>query len=115
VGEEYVNKALAAGVNPTGKYYSGSLARYPGDPRAWIDSLGDVRRVAAERGLSVQGAVNIEPPEPVRAAEPQPYRVAPEIVQAKVAERLAEQPELAMKREEVTHEVSRTLAGVHGQ
>ncbi len=115
VGEQYVQQALAAGVNPTGKYYSGSLARYPGDPRAWIDSLGDVRRVAAERGLSVQGAVTIEPPEAPSQSEPAPYRVAPDIVQAKVAERLAEQPELASKREEVTYEVSKTLAGVHGQ
>ncbi len=110
VGKDYVARAVAAGVNPAGKYYSGPLARYPGDPRAWVDSLHDVRRIAAERGLNVSGAVSITPPEPV-GADHAPYRVAPEIVREHVAGLLADRPDLAAKRDEVTAEVATKLAG----
>jgi len=115
VGKEYVDKALAAGVNPTGKYYSGPLARFPGDPRAWVDSLGDVKRIAAERGVSVSGAVDIEAPAPAGDSGPKPYRVADDIIQERVSARLAELPELASKREEIVHEVTKSLSGARGQ
>lgn len=51
--------AKDAGINPSGKYYASGLAdkRGPADPAAWVDSVGDIKRVAAERNLSVTGAV----------------------------------------------------------
>lgn len=51
--------AKRAGINPTGKFYAGSLAdrRGPADPAAWVDSVADVKRVAKERNLTVTGAV----------------------------------------------------------
>lgn len=51
--------AKRAGINPSGKYYAGSLAdhRGPGDPMAWVDSAADVKRVAQARNLTVTGAV----------------------------------------------------------
>lgn len=54
-----VTLAKRAGVNPSGKYYASSLAdhRGPADPKAWVDSISDVKRVAQERNLTVTGAV----------------------------------------------------------
>lgn len=64
-----VKEARAAGINPTGKFYLSGIADKRGhmDPRAWVDSIDDVRRVAKDRNLNVQGMVNIEAsPEPQR-------------------------------------------------
>ncbi len=86
MGEQYVSQALAAGVNPAGKYYSGTLARFPGDPRAWITGLGDARRIAAERGIGLTGAVTVDAP---RYADgyvpPDTYKVDERIVNEHVA------------------------------
>ena len=51
--------ARSAGVNPAGKYYFGGIADKRGiyDPKAWISDASDVKRVAEERGLDVEGAV----------------------------------------------------------
>lgn len=53
-----ISIARKAGINPSGKYYCSGLAdqRGPADPAAWIDSVGDVQKVARERNLTVTGA-----------------------------------------------------------
>lgn len=58
IGNYYRKIANKAGVSTTGKYYSGQLARFPGDPQAWVSSIDDVKRVADKENLGVQGAVN---------------------------------------------------------
>ena len=108
MGRAHVKRAEAAGVNPTGKWYSGPLARYPGDPEAWVDSLSDVRRIAERRNLNVQGAVNVVAPE--SSTPPAPYRVADDIVAGHVADRLAEHPDL--DRADLTDSLSRSLSGL---
>ena len=54
-----ITLAKRAGINPSGKYYCAGLAdkRGPADPAAWVDSVGDVKRVAQARNLTVRGAV----------------------------------------------------------
>lgn len=54
--------AQRAGINTAGKFYSSGLAdgRGPADPGAWVDSLGDVKRVAQARNLTVSGAVEVK-------------------------------------------------------
>lgn len=57
--QNIITLARRAGINPNGKYYCSGLAdkRGPSDPEAWVDSVGDVKRVAARRNLTVAGAV----------------------------------------------------------
>jgi len=52
--------ARSAGVNPNGKVYFGGIADKRGiyDPKAWISDAHDVKRVAEERGMNVEGSVN---------------------------------------------------------
>lgn len=57
-----LKEAQEAGINPTGKYYLGGLADKRGwrDPKAWVSSVDDVKKVAQERNLHVEGAVTVE-------------------------------------------------------
>lgn len=111
VGRDYVAKALASGVNPAGKYYLGTLARYPGDPEAWVDSLHDVRRTCEERGWGATGAVDVAAPQYAAVEPPSKYAVAPDLVERYADEAVAERPELAARRPELREELAERLAG----
>jgi hypothetical protein len=54
-----VTLAKRAGISVSGKYYAGGLADSRGvaDPKAWVSSVDDIRRVAMERNLTVSGSV----------------------------------------------------------
>lgn len=91
VGERYRKEATAAGVDITGRRYMSCLADYPGDPTAWISDRGDARRVAEEKGITLQGAVNYRPPEPISELKDAP--LADDIVYDKVAEIIGGLPE----------------------
>lgn len=56
-GDFYKARAESAGVSTTGKVYLKQLADYPGDPRAWVSSRGDVQKVLNERGWGCDGLV----------------------------------------------------------
>ncbi len=114
VGRAYVKQAEAAGVNVSGKVYSSTLARFPGDPRAWVSGISDVKARCEEQGWGCHGALNI--PEPESEPEPEkPYRVAPKIIENEVNQMIAIAPELARKREELTHEVTMVRSGAMGE
>jgi hypothetical protein len=90
-----VKEARAAGINPTGKFYLSGIADKRGhmDPRAWVDSIDDVRRVAKDRNLNVQGMVNIE-------ASPEPKRqvaLNPKLARELARKEIANDPGLPMK------------------
>lgn len=53
--------AESQGQSTSGKVYLGSLAKYPGDPEAWVDGRGDVKRVCEKRGWGCDGAVRVAP------------------------------------------------------
>lgn len=112
VGDHHIKKALDAGVNPAGKYYLGSLAREPGDPEAWVSGPGDVRRVCERRGWGCDGQVKVKKPAYAdRWEEPAGYRVAADIVDREVADRIAADPGLRSKRAELTEEVTALRSG----
>jgi hypothetical protein len=105
----YRRVAKQAGVSTKGKVYKSSLALYPGDPRAWVDGLGDVKKLADERGCDVDGAVT------VRAAKKRPwdrkdYRVADSIVDRLAKEAVVRDPSLKEKPKEEVREMVREKA-----
>jgi len=107
-----VAAARAGGVNPTGKTYLGGLAKYEGDPKAWIDGKGDVERVCAERGWGCEGSVTVE--EPVNETPDlfeEPYRVADDLVQEEVAKRLNGETVGTKERAELVEKVGDQLSG----
>ena len=78
------------------------------------DRTGNMVRPWVEAGYPAI-TVDIQAPEPAGDSGPKPYRVADDIVQERVSARLAELPELASKREEIVHEVTKSLSGARGQ
>jgi hypothetical protein len=58
--QRMLREAKSAGINVSGKYYMSGLADKRGhcDPAAWIDSASDIRTVARQRNLTVQGVVD---------------------------------------------------------
>ena len=70
-----LSQAKAAGINVEGKFYMSGLAdkRAHRDPAAWVDSVADIKKVAAQRNLTVRGIVDCkgepQPPPPPQAAQ----------------------------------------------
>ena len=52
MAEKYAAPARAAGVSITGKRYMHSLARYPGDPQAWVAGLSDAKDFCKRNDLN---------------------------------------------------------------
>jgi hypothetical protein len=90
IADRYRREALAAGVDPKGKVYLGGLARYPGDPEAWVSGRGDVKRVVESRGWGCEGSVNVKS-RPL-GVERKPVPVAEDLVRERVLEHLASVP-----------------------
>ena len=92
IGDYYKRQARVAGVDPKGKIYLSSLARYPGDPEAWVDGRGDIKRVLDKRGWGAEGIVNA----PVRKDDTPPALESgldPTLVDDYVRERMNALPE----------------------
>jgi hypothetical protein len=87
-GNEYRRVAESMGQNTKGKKYLSSLAEFPGDPKAWVDSRADVQKVCEERGWGCTGAVNVK--HRTDTAPPAPIAVGEDIVQAEVQREVAE-------------------------
>lgn len=87
IGDGYRQMALENGVNPKGKIYLGTLARFPGDPEAWVSGRGDVQKVCEMRGWGCEGSVNVKVREQLNP--PKAPALAPDIVQGHVENQLA--------------------------
>ena len=96
----YEQEAKDAGVNTKGKIYLGGLARYPGDPEAWVSGRGDVQRICETRGWGSRGAVNVKSQEPTESPVETP--LAEDIVTDKVTDIMSHVPKKERKRVDVT-------------
>lgn len=97
-----IREAQAAGINTTGRFYMGGLADKRGhrDPEAWVDSTGDVLRVAKKRDLEVHGIVDYVPPQ---KGPPKEVEINPRILREHVRREMRANPKL--RREEATEKV----------
>ena len=87
VRDKYSRTAEAAGVSPKGKQYMSSLAAFPGDPEALVDSRGDARRLLEKRGWGATGMVNVKAQE--SNSPEKPYAPAEDIVEDRAEKMLA--------------------------
>lgn len=69
--QRLLREARQAGINVSGRFYMSGLADKRGhlDPAAWVDSVQDIKKVAKQRNLTVQGIVDqkgdaVPPPKP---------------------------------------------------
>lgn len=90
LGDMFRQEAAQAGVDVKGKTYLHGLARYPGDPEAWVADRHDVQTVVEQRGWGSKGAVKVKAQEPISA--PSETAIAADIVDDKVLEVLEAVP-----------------------
>jgi len=87
------------------------------DPRAWVSSADDLRTEVKRRGWSCEGMVNVKGAKQ-DIPDPQPYRVADDLVEKEVARRVEEDPGLAQRtkpdvlRESVREAISPANVGM---
>lgn len=87
LGDYYASVARGMGQDPKGKVYLSGLARFAGDPEAWIESRDEAKRLIESRpGWTCHGAFEVSR-EPTGG--PGKYRVADGIVDARAGELLA--------------------------
>lgn len=91
IDASYRQHAAQAGVSTTGKIYVSGLARYPGDPRAWIGSRGEIKDICQAEGWGARGSVDIAPAE--RKEVPVCGPLADDIVDNAVADIIDSHPE----------------------
>lgn len=91
IGDYYREVATAAGASTTGKKYLSGLARFPGDPEAWVDGRGDVERVLNQRGWGCEGTINLKPRESLQPPVSGP-EVADDLLDEYTAEITSMQP-----------------------
>lgn len=91
-GDYYLEQANKAEVNVKGAKYMPGLARFPGDPEAWVWGMGDVRKRVEQRGWSCEGALNITGREPLEAPKKAPP--APDIVYDRCLDMIETNPDL---------------------
>lgn len=66
--EQYLAPAREAGVSINGKIYQHGLARFPGDPRAWVSSRDEVKKRVQEMGGECEElGVKAEPQAPKKS------------------------------------------------
>ena len=101
IGDRYRAIAEAHGLSTNGLVYMRGLARFPGDPQAWVNGRGDVARIAEERGWGVTGAVECQR----REVQPDPdIAIADEIV-ADLATDLVEEGMDPMEATELARDI----------
>ena len=92
LGDHYKAIAAAAGVNVQGAVYKSGLARFPGDPEAWVRDRGDVKRLCEQRGWGCEGDVTVKRQD----FEPEPdIDVADDIVRDRMVQAIEANPDLA--------------------
>ena len=102
VPDEYRQQATAAGVSMTGKRYLGQLARFPGDPSAWVAGTGDIKAICESRGWGCDGAVKTKKSDLADVqADPQPYKVADDLIDEKMERVVEENPDLLHNRQQL--------------
>jgi len=71
------------GINPEAAHYVPALARFPGDPEAFVSSKSEIKQLIERRGWKCEGVVEVDALKP---SQPKPYEVADDIVEREVEE-----------------------------
>ncbi len=110
-GDAYAKVAKKAGQSVKGKIYLSGLARFPGDPEAWVEGRGDVKRLIESRpGWSCDGAVTVRQP---REEQSPPVDIAPSLVEELAQDAMENDPGLAEKPAEEVREKIRSKHKPH--
>lgn len=94
VGDRYASAARRAGVSTAGRVYHSGLARFPGDPAAWISDTGDLRKRCETMGKSCTGIIEYQAPQ---QPPPPSKALGEDIVQRLMTETILADPDTAVR------------------
>lgn len=103
--------ARSYGVNPEAASYFPQLARFPGDPEAFVTSRSEIRKLLEKRGWSASGIVEYEAKKERSAG---PYEVSDDIVENHFSQMYSEEEIREMRPEDVAekkNELKKRLSG----
>ena len=100
--------ARKARITPGSAHYFPQLARFPGDPEAFVSSRDEIKRVLEKRGWSASGLVDYEPRSRDTERE---YKPADDLVNRYVEEHISANPSDAKYIDDLKHEYANKLAG----
>jgi hypothetical protein len=106
-GDLLASKLRKAGGSPAGKKYLGQLARFTGDPEAWVSTRGEVKAILEKNNWGAQGQVKRSIVDSCVEPEP-PKDVADRIVRDEMLTIAEDTPELVrtpQQREDVLHQI----------
>jgi hypothetical protein len=94
-----IRNAMKHGYKPNpNDVYTSALARFPGDPQAFVPATGGrghIQAVCERRGWACEGSVNVKSREPTEA--PKSIRLGEDIVQKKIRKMVRENPDNARR------------------
>lgn len=99
LGDYYARELRARGGSPVGKKYMRSLARYPGDPEAWVSSRAEVKKICEQRGWNCDGQVKVKHSQD-NVDPGKPAEIGDDIVTEAMMEKVLENPELGRTKKE---------------
>ena len=114
VRDHLIRRAMKEGYKPNANdVYLSALARYPGDPEAFVPATGGrghIKAVCEKRGWEADGAVKTKRREPEEA--PKSTGLGKDIVDRKVAEATKKNPDLKrMDQGELRHYIIKKHSG----
>lgn len=111
IGDVYKSAAVAGGQCVKGKVYLSGLAEYPGDPRAWVETREDVRKVCEDRGWNAEGSVNVKGAK--GDTPPLDVGLAPDLVEGYAQAAVEADPGLAERPAEEVREMVKDKMAPH--
>jgi len=114
-GKYYIDVAQRHGVITSGKVYKSGLARFPGDPEAWVSSRSEVKRLCERRNWDCEGSVIHRSVDTGPAPEAKPYRVAEDIVNAELEKITDTNPTALLDDPRLREKTANRLSGDTGE
>jgi len=108
-----LTEAKTAGVSVSGATYMPGLATYPGDPRAWVRSKGEIAKRCNEMGLHAEGPGFRVDGQMYARPKPEAVPVAPDIVADAVERRLLSEP--GMPTKDIVEETREMITPKYGK
>jgi hypothetical protein len=108
----YMRQAKRFGVVTENCVYKHQLARFPGDPEAWVSSRADVKKICADRNWECEGSVTHRAEDRGRS-DPfaEPYQVAEDIVRDGVEDEISASPGRMHEADEIHKTLSDSYSG----
>ena len=107
--KRYIDVARKNGYNPGSRdVYQPGLARFPGDPEAFVPPTGGrgyVKRLCEKRGWACEGSVNVPYREPLEDPQKQDKPLAEDLIRHRMKVEMKKNPMLAKNQKQLREKI----------